>query len=128
MTTHTLRLPDAPQGAQAGQELATLADGRTVVALYTGFVLPTNQPAEIRASIEVLPSPLPVALRDAIRAASPQVRLIDRRTQDSIAQRYSLGDEIKLLRTAPSPEMVAYNTYVEECRARGRADKALIGL
>ena len=56
--THTLRLPDTLQGQQAGQELATLPDGRTVVALFEGFTLPANQPAEIAASIEVLPGGL----------------------------------------------------------------------
>jgi hypothetical protein len=39
-----------------------------------------------------------------------------------------LADEIKLLRTAPSPEMQAYDAYAEECRAWGRAQKAALGL
>ena len=126
--THTLRLPDAPQGQQAAQELATLADGRTVVALLEGFTLPTSQPAEIQDSIEVLPSPLPADLRDAIRTASPHVRLINTRVQAAIAERYSIEDEIKLIRTAPSPEMEAYNAYAEDCRAWGRAEKAKLGV
>lgn len=128
VTTHTLRLPDALQGQQAAQELCTLPDGRTVVALFDGFTLPANQPAQINASIEALPSPLPADLRDAIKAASPHVRLINTRVQDTIAQRYTMADEIKLLRTAPSAEMTAYNTYVEECRNWGRAEKAKLGL
>lgn len=105
-----------------------MPDGRTVVALFAGHTLPTQQPAEIKNSIEVLPSPLPADLRDAIRAASPHVRLINQRVQDSIADRYSLADEIKLLRTAPSPEMTAYNTYAEECRTWGRAEKTKLGV
>ena len=127
VTTHALRLPDAQQGEQSGQELATLPDGRTVVALFENYTLPT-QPGAILESIEVLPSPLPVDLLDAIKTASPQVRLINTRVQDAIAQRYSLADEIKLLRTAPSPEMEAYNAYAEDCRAWGRAEKAKLGL
>lgn len=130
VTTHTLRLPD-PVAGQAGdeargQELATLADGRTIVAV-TG-TLPANQPSAIAASVQALPSPLPTDLRNAIRDASPHVRLINQRVQDAIAARYSMADEIKLLRTAPSPDAVAYNAYVEDCRAWGRSEKAKIGL
>ena len=128
VTTHTLRLPDAPMGQQAGQELATLPAGRTVVALFAGHALPAQQPQAIAASVETLPTPLPDDLRDAIKAASPHVRLINTRVQDAIAQRYSTFDEIKLLRTAPSAEMDAYNAYTEECRAWGRAEKAKLGL
>lgn len=115
-------------GQQAGQELATLPDGRTVVALFAGHALPAQQPQAIAASVETLPTPLPDDLRDAIKAASPQVRLINTRVQEAIAQRYSTADEIKLLRTAPSAEMDAYNAYAEECRAWGRAEKAKLGL
>jgi len=128
VTTHYLRLPEAPQGQQVGQEIATLADGRTVVVLFDGFTLPTNQPPAIAESIEMLPNPLPADLGDAIRSASPQVRLINQRVQDAIAERYSMADEIKLLRTAPSAEMAAYNAYAEECRALGRSEKAKLGL
>ena len=116
------------QGEQSGQELALLQDGRTVVALFDGYTLPGNQPAAIAASIEVLPNPLPADLSAAVKLASPHVRLINTRVQDAIAQRYSLADEIKLLRTAPSPEMSAYNAYAEDCRAWGRAEKAKFGL
>ncbi len=124
--TRELRLPEAPQGQPAGQELCTLADGRTVVALFDGHALPAEQHADISASIE--PLTLTDTLRSEIKATSPHVRLINQRVQDAIAQRYSLADEIKLLRTAPSDEMLAYNAYAEECRAWGRAEKAKLGL
>lgn len=126
ITTHSLRLPDAAQGQQAGQELCTLADGRTVVALFDGHTLPTDQPAAIAASIETLT--LTDTLRSEIKAVSPQVRLINQRVQMAIADRYSMADEIKLIRTSPSAEAVAYNAYAEECRAWGRAEKAKLGL
>lgn len=130
VTTHTLRLPDPVAGQVGdearGQELATLADGRTIVAV-TG-TLPATQPSAIAASVQALPSPLPTDLRNAIRDASPHVRLINQRVQDAIAARYSMADEIKLLRTAPSADAAAYNAYVEDCRAWGRSEKAKIGL
>ena len=128
VTTHTLRLPDTPMGQQAAQEIATLPDGRTVVVLFDGHTLPANQPSAIAASIEALPQPLPADLQDAIKTASPHVRLINARVQEAIGQRYSMADEIKLLRTAPSADMDAYNAYAEECRAWGRAEKAKLGL
>ena len=121
-------MPEAEQGEQSGQELATLPDGRTVVALFDGHALPDNQPTAIADSIEVLANPLPDDLRSAIKMASPHVRLINSRVQAAIAERYSVGDEIKLLRTAPSDETTAYNAYAEECRAWGRAQKAELGL
>ena len=128
VTTHTLKLPEAPMGTQAAQQLATLPDGRTVVVLFDGFTLPTEQPAQIAASIEVLANPLPADLLDAIRTASPHVKMINNRVQAAIAERYSTSDEIKMLRIAPSAETTAYNAYVEDCRAWGRAEKAKLGL
>lgn len=105
-----------------------MPDGRTVVALDDGAALPANQPAQIAGSIEHLPNPLPADLRDAIRAASPHVRLIGERVVAAIRARYSMDDEIKLLRIAPSAETQAWNDYVEECRAWGRAERAKLGL
>lgn len=128
MHTRELRLPNDSSMRLAGQELCTLADGRTVVVLEDGSELPAYQPAEIKDSIEQLPTPLPTDLRDAIRDASPHVQLINERVRSAIGERYSMADEIKLLRTAPSPEMEAYNAYAEECRAWGRAEKAKLGL
>lgn len=128
MYTRELRLPESAIGQRAGQELALLADGRTVVALDDGHDLPADQHDEIKASIEVLPTPLPADLRNAIRAASPQVRLIDQRVVEQIRARYSVDDEIKLLRIAPSDETSAWNAFVEDCRAWGRAEKAKLGL
>ena len=124
--THELRLPEGTDGKPAGQELCTLADGRTVVVLFDGYKLPAEQHATIASTIEVLK--LTDALRAEIKAASPHVRLINQRVREAIASRYSLTDEIKLMRTAPSAEMDAYNAWVKECRAWGRAEKAKLGL
>jgi hypothetical protein len=141
VTTHSLRLPDAPQGAQAAQELATLADGRTVVALFDGFTLPTNQPAQIAASIEVLPTPLPDLLREQIKAASPMVRLIGQRMIDQIRASYTIDDEMYFARigvgaatglyTPTSDEMQAltvFGEFVEGMRQWGRDERAKLGL
>lgn len=119
-------LPEDPVTHQRqGTELATV-EGATYVSLPDGAALPAEQPPEIAESITAVT--LTDALRDAIKAASPHVRLINARVRAAIEERYSLADEVKLLRTAPSPEMVAYNAYAEECRNWGRVEKAKLGL
>ena len=139
--THTLRLPDAPQGQQAAQELATLPDGRTVVALFEGFTLPANQSAEIAASIEVLPAVLPDLLREQIKAASPHVTLISQRMIDQIRSRYTQDDENYFSRIgvgaamgmyAPTTDeiqaMTVFGKFVESVRQWGRVERTKLGL
>ena len=125
--TRTLRLPDDPATRQAlGTELATLANGLTYVSLPDGAVLPMDQPPEIAPSIAR--AVLTDALRAELKAASPHVQLINERVRQRIGQRYSLPDEIKMLRIAPSAESTAYNAYVEQCLTWGRDEKARLGL
>jgi hypothetical protein len=137
--THTLRLPDAPQGQQAAQELATLPDGRTVVALFDGFTLPANQPTEIVGSIEVLT--LTDALKEQIKAASPQVALISTMMQQKIREVYSLEDEAFFSRIGVGVALAAYTfgpgeqaallafgAFVEGVRQWGRGERAKLGL
>lgn len=45
---------------------------------------------------------------------------------EMIRERYSIEDELGLLRTGPSEEAEQYDAYVEECRAWGRGEKALL--
>ena len=126
LITRELLLPEDPATRQRlGTELATI-DGVTFVALPDGVALPENQAGEIASSIATVT--LTDALRSAIKAASPHVRLINDRVREAIADRYSMADEIKLLRTAPSAECIAYNAYAEECRDWGRSEKAKLGL
>lgn len=67
-------------------------------------------------------------LIEQISAASTHVQLINSRVRDKIAEQYSVYDEIKLMRTAPSREFDVYNEHVEACRLWGREQKALLGL
>ncbi len=128
ISTFEIRLPESAPGQRQGQEIATLADGRTIVCLNDGATLPVDQPAQIAASIEALPNPLPVDLRAEILTASPHVRLINQRVVEKIRALYSIDDEIKMLRIAPSAETGAWNDHVEACRAWGQAEKAKLGL
>lgn len=120
--TVEIALPADPDGKRIGMELATI-DGETYVSLPDSSDLP-DQPAEIT----VEPVSLTPELNVSIRAASPFVQMINRMVSEKIAERYSTGDEIKLIRTAPSAEFEAYNAYAEECRAWGRSQKAALGL
>jgi len=123
--TRELQLPEGENHQRLGTELATV-DDVTYVSLPDGATLPIEQPEEIEASIATVT--LTPTLRDAIASASPHVRLIRSMVQDKIAEAYSMADEIKLLRTAPSAEFEAYNAHAEDCRAWGRAQKAALGL
>jgi len=126
LVTRSLRLPSGPSHEPLGTELATLDDGYTYVSLPDGAALPQDQPAEIAGSVEAVT--LSADQVAAIKAASPHVQLIRARVRERIASRYQIEDEIKLLRTAPSPEAAAYNAWAEECRAWGREQKAALGL
>lgn len=120
--TVEIKLPEAGNGERIGSELATI-DGVTYVSLPEGAVLPT-QPEEIT----VTPVTLTPELKLAISDASPFVRMIRQMVAEKIAARYSVTDEIKLIRTAPSAEFEVYNAYAEECRDWGREQKAELGL
>ena len=118
-----------------------MPDGRTVVALFEGFTLPANQPAEIAASIEVLPAVLPDLLREQIKAASPHVTLISQRMIDQIRSRYTQDDENYFSRIGvgaamgmyvPAPgelqAMTVFGEFVEAVRQWGRGERAKLGL
>lgn len=116
-----------------------MPDGRTVVALFEGFTLPTNQPAAIAASVEVLT--LTDALKEQIKAASPHVALISKRMVDTIRASYSIDDEMYFARIGvgaatglytPTPaemqELTTFGAFVESVRQWGRAERAKFGL
>lgn len=67
-------------------------------------------------------------LKRKIKAVTPEVRTINAEVKSKIRERYSVEDEIKMLRTSPSQESSEWNDYVEDCIAWGRAEKAKLGL
>lgn len=97
-------------------ELLKLEERVQVIGELDGFTY-----VEVPDSI-TLPSDQPVLLIEANLEADK----IDFQTVEKIRARYSVNDEIKLLRTAPSTETTAWNSYVEECRAEGAAVKELL--
>lgn len=105
-----------------GDELATV-EGITYVAIPDGIELP-EQPPEIDVEVVILED----HEKKLISAISPLVKLINDEVKNNIAEKYSIADEIKLLRTQPSEAFDEYNTFVESCRAIGKSKKALLGL
>ena len=97
----------------------------TYTAISEGAEL-ARQAEQIAASVQI--AVIDDELRAKICAASPHVALIQKRVRDKIAELYSIHDELKLLRTAPSPEYEMYNEHAEACRQWGREQKALLGL
>lgn len=141
VTTHSLKLPDAPQGQHAGQELCTLPDGRTVVVLFDGYTLPGNQPAAVAASVEVLATPLPDLIKEQIKASSPHVALISQRMIDQIRANYTQDDENYFSRigvgaatgmytptAGEMQELTVFGEFVEAVRQWGRDERAKLGL
>lgn len=125
ITTHCLLEPDYNLLATEDSisELCTLPDGYTYVSVPDGIKLPA-QPENI--TVERVE--LTTDLADAIKKASPHVALINERVVNMIREKYSVNDEIKMLRIGPSEETEAYNAYAEECRAWGISEKAKLGL
>jgi len=107
-------------------ELCVL-DGWTYVSVPEAIALPP-QPDNIAATLALVDLTDDPDLKEAILSASPNCQSIRGRVVDKIRERYSINDEIKMLRIGPSPETEAYNDYVEACRAWGRSEKEKLGL
>ncbi|WP_041757476.1 hypothetical protein [Psychrobacter arcticus] len=88
--------------------------------------LSDDQPTKIVDTIQTVV--MTDELRALIKSQSTHVQLIDERVKAKIAARYSITDEIKQLRSAPSNEFDEYSAYVESCRAWGQSQKLALGL
>ena len=126
-TTATLRIHE---NAAAAEEVATASpieiarlDGWHYVAVPDGYTLPPQN--EI---IEIETVKLSPELQERLSNESHLIKNINEAVRQQIAKKYSISDEIKLLRTAPSREFDEWNMYVEEIRAWGRIEKAKLGL
>ena len=107
------------------KELCTLDDGRTIVAVFSQ--LADVQPDSVQSSIKLLTQRQLDAIAAEVKSKCPHIRLINSTVVEKIAARYSITDEIKLLRVADATALAEYNAYVEECRAWGAAEKAKLG-
>lgn len=105
-----------------GDELATI-DGITYVAIPDGIELP-EQPNEITVETVILDD----REKKLICSISPLVKIINDEVRNKISEKYSIEDEIKLIRTQPSTSFDEYNNFVESCRAYGKSKKESLGL
>lgn len=111
LTTYCLIEPDYNLigNSTRVKELATY-DGWTYISVPDGLILP-EQPGQI----------------ELIECESPQEALIDMQVVELIRRKYSINDELKILRLVANGDLTkfeAYNSYVEECRVWGVAEKA----
>ena len=66
---------------------------------------------------------------EPVLKASRLLRDINDITKARIAERYSIADEIKMLKLSETDsERVIYQTYVDACRGEGRTKKRELGL
>ena len=122
ITRDTTKMLNAPDGAT---ELCTI-DGVTYVCIPDGAAIDEDQHEEVVGTMEVIE--LDLELCERIKAASPHIALIQKRVREKIEEVYSIHDEIKLIRTAPSEKFDVYNEHAEACRQWGREQKALLGI
>ena len=109
VTTITLVEPD--------YELLKLKERIRVIGDLDGFTY-----VEVPDSV-TLPKDQPVLLIEA----NLEVDRIDAQTVEKIRQKYSVNDEIKMLRLGlATDEAKAWNTYAEQCRADGTAAKEIL--
>lgn len=122
ITQHTTIMLNAPEGAT---ELCTI-DGVTYVSIPDGVAIDSDQHEYVLGTMDT--PTLDDELYEKICSASPHVALIRERVRAMIEKEYSVYDEIKLLRTAPSAEFEAYNEHAELCRQWGREQREALGL
>lgn len=116
-------------------ELCTIGDV-TYLSVPDRYVL-SEQPTTIKFA----PAVMTDDLRETIKANSRAVQLIAEEVQKRIRSKYSLEDEQYFARigvgaalgaytflTGEQEALLAFGTYVEECRQYGKAKRAELGL
>ena len=78
------------------------------------------------ANLDIEDVELTEELRDKLKQISPHYKLINTRVVEKIREKYSLTDEIGLIRK-DGEEKDVYDAYVDECIQWGRAEKQKIG-
>ena len=102
-------------------ELCTI-DGDTYISIPDDVVLP-KQPKQITLE----PVIVTAELKEQIEEVSPHIQLIKKRIREKIAKKYSIEDELKIIRNKINgmevDKYVEYNNYVESCLAEGNIKK-----
>jgi len=102
-------------------ELCTI-NGNTYISIPDDIVLP-----EQAKQIKLEPVILTDELKEQIEEASPHIQLIKKRIREKIAKKYSIEDELKIIRNKINgvdiEKYTEYNAYIEDCIADGEVKK-----
>lgn len=111
--------------------MATLDSGETVVCAEEAMIDTLAKESPFPRKLEDMVKDGAEKMRDVtdeIKKKSVEVQAINAEVRAKIREKYSIEDEIYLLRTGPSAESRAWNDHVEHCRNLGREKKAELGL
>ena len=107
-------------------ELCTIGD-ETYISVPDELVLP-KQPEEITLE----PVVMTTELREGIEEKSPHIQLIKKRVKEKIAKKFSIEDELKIIRNKINDidieKYTEYNAYIEGCVAEGKVKKEELGI
>jgi len=107
-------------------ELCTI-NGDTYICIPDDLVLP-GQPKQISLTPVIMTD----ELKGQIEKVSPHIQLIKKRVREKIAEKYSIEDELKIIRNKINDTDVEkyteYNAYIEVCIAEGEIKKAGLGI
>ena len=107
-------------------ELCTI-NGDTYISVPDDVILPKQ--AE---QIKLVPVTLTAELKEQIEEASSHIQLIKKRIREKIAEKYSIEDELKIIRNKINgvdvDKYTEYNAYVEGCIAEGKVKKEELGI
>jgi len=102
-------------------ELCTI-NGDTYISVPDDLTLP-EQPKEI----ELKPVTMTTELQEQIEELSPHIQLAKKRVREKIAKKYSIEDELKIIRNKINGMDVGkyaeYNSYVNSCIVEGNIKK-----
>ena len=103
-------------------ELCTI-NGDTYICIPDDLVLP-GQPKQISLTPVIMTD----ELKGQIEKVSPHIQLIKKRVREKITEKYSIEDELKIIRNKINgvdiEKYTEYNTYAEGCIAEGKVKKA----
>jgi len=103
-------------------ELCTI-NGDTYISVPDDLVLP-GQPKQISLTPVITTD----ELKGQIEKVSPHIQLIKKRVREKITEKYSIEDELKVIRNKINDtdleKYTEYNAYVEGCIAEGTVKKA----
>lgn len=104
-----------------------IINGDTYISVPDDLKL-LEQPKQIKLEPVILTD----ELKEQIEEVSPHIQLIKERIRNKIAEKYSIKDELKMIRNKINgidiEKYTEYNSYVESCIAEGKIKKVGLGI